>query len=199
MKVSQTKIIDCRCETEQFVTANLLEDPPDDVVISAGRIWTKYKNRLGMKTDHTHWNWEGKLLHEHKTNSTFRVYVVEYEQSVQGIILLNVGYKHVCHLPEQKGERLVYVQYIEAAPWNIPFLAKRKQFKYAGTRLLQTAVQFSIEMGYNGRIGLHSLPSAESYYANKVGMRQTQRIAMKDTLNYFELSKYQVDTFLGEI
>ena len=77
-----------------------------------------------------------------------------------------------CRLPEQEGQALIYVDYIEVAPWNLKTLmlglGEGPRFNAIGSRLIEAAVRRSVEEECKGRIGLHSLPITEQFY-RKVG------------------------------
>ena len=98
-------------------------------------------------------------------------------------------------LPGQQGKAVLYVEFLETAPWNIRDLAGTPQFLGVGVRLLEAAIVFSEEEGFGGRIGLHSLPqSAEFYrkYMTDLGLDASQ----SQGLRYFEMSAEQVRYFL---
>jgi hypothetical protein len=61
-----------------------------------------------------------------------------------------------CRLPEQQGKPLVYIDYIEAAPWNIKQLmeplGKPQQYRGVGSRLFEAAVLQSFEEDFKGRL-----------------------------------------------
>ena len=65
---------------------------------------------------------------------------------------------------------VLYVDYVETAPWNIKEITDRIRYAPIGSRLLADAVRLSLDMGFEGRVGLHSLPAAESFYRLKLGM-----------------------------
>lgn len=197
MRITQTQIIDCRSDVERIVTANLLEDPPDELVIETGKIWNFFKKKFHVKMEHSHWNWENKLHYEYKTNSAFKIFALEYEQSLQGLILLDFGGRHVSHLSGRNVKPIVvYIEYVETAPWNVAAIVKQRHFKYTGVRMLQAAVDFSISMGYNGRIGLHSLLSAEPFYEDTMQMTRISQERSTEGLTRFELPQKDVQQFL---
>ena len=82
----------------------------------------------------------------------------------QGLMLLDLA-KYSARLDGQRGEDLVYVEYLEVAPWNWnETYANRPIYKFVGTALMHAAITRSVNEGYNGRVGLHSLPQALSFY-----------------------------------
>jgi hypothetical protein len=46
-------------------------------------------------------------------------------------------------LPGQLGKAVLYIEYLESAPWNLRDLAGTPQFLGVGVRLLEAAVEFS--------------------------------------------------------
>lgn len=103
-------------------------------------------------------------------------------------------------LPEQKGKPIVYVDYVETAPWNVKFLmkalGKKPRFGAVGTRLIEAAVQKSLEEGFKGRVALHSLPGAERFYLDVCGMTALQRDPRKENLLLCEFTPEQAQQFI---
>ena len=107
-------------------------------------------------------------------------------------------------LSGQKGKPIVYVDYVETAPWNVKFLmkalGKKPQFGAVGTRLIEAAVRKSLEEGFKGRVGLHSLPGAERFYLDVCGMTAFEQHLNKEKLLWCEFTPEQAEQFLrGEI
>ena len=63
---------------------------------------------------------------------------------------------------------LVYLDFVETAPWN--WEVKRQSAKHLFTaengpaELVEMGIGWSHQLGFKGRIGLHSLPQAEAFY-----------------------------------
>jgi hypothetical protein len=103
-----------------------------------------------------------------------------------------------CRLPEQQGKPLVYIDYIEAAPWNIKQLmdpvGKPQQYrgvgKYrgVGSRLFEAAVLQSLEEDFKGRLGLHPLPGSKGFYIKECGMTPVGRDPHKQNLLWCEFT-----------
>jgi len=71
--------------------------------------------------------------------------------------------------------------------------------KGIGTVLVAAAVQLSIDEGNKGRIGLHSLPQADSFYRDRCGMTDLGPDASYDPkvpLRYFEMTEAQATSYL---
>ena len=74
-------------------------------------------------------------------------------------------------LPVFPRAKVVYVEALSVAPWNRQQIMKPPRFKTVGTALLEFSRLRSVELGYEGRIGLKALPSAEGFYERKNMMR----------------------------
>jgi hypothetical protein len=70
---------------------------------------------------------------------------------------------HVVRCDAGHRASLVYVSFLEVAPWNHPDAAMR-YFSGLGPLLLRAACQLSIERGYGGRLGLHAVSAARDFY-----------------------------------
>lgn len=149
---------------------------------------------------HWHWNWEHK---EHQLGAfgiTF--FGIEIAGELQGIMKIDLA-KYTARIPAQKGLEVAYIDYLEAAPWNIREIANAlgQTPKYApiGTRLFEAAVRLSQEVSYEGRVALHSLPLArtEQFYEQTCKMTSVERDAHKENLLYFETTPEQAESFLA--
>jgi hypothetical protein len=76
--------------------------------------------------------------------------------------LMNVGCGHVVRCDVGHRKPLVYVGFLEVAPWNNPKTPARV-FKGLGPLLLRAACQLSVENGCGGRVGLHAVREAEAF------------------------------------
>ena len=90
---------------------------------------------------------------------------------------------------------LVYVHYLEAAPWNLRELTPDPHFGGVGQVLLVEAMRLSLKRGWSGRIGLHSLPQAVPFYRDTVGMSELGLDAVEG-LPYFETTPTQASAYL---
>ena len=59
--------------------------------------------------------------------------------------------------------------------------------------------QHGLDEGNRKRIGLHSLPQADSFYRDRCRMSDLGRDASKQNLTYFEMTDAQAAQFLREI
>jgi hypothetical protein len=104
----------------------------------------------------------------------------------------------VARLAPDRGKPLVYLDFIEVAPWNwvIPEIGRGGRFRAVGSTLFWRAVKQSEEEGFHGRVGLHALPQAESFYEQHCGMTPVERDPSKQNLLYFELTREQAKRHL---
>ena len=120
---------------------------------------------------------------------------IECEGDMQGLMLVSTA-GHPCRITEQRGKEQVYIDFVATAPWNSPGLVDVPRYGLVGRVLIATAVQLSLEEGFRGRIGLHSLPQAETFYATNCGMTDLGKDTKKEGLRYFEMSPAQAAAFL---
>ncbi len=97
------------------------------------------------------------------------------------------------------GEPLVYVDYLESAPWNLRIGSTPPRFMGVGTILIAEAVRISLDWGFEGRIGLHSLPQAETFYKSRCRMAELGQDVQYFDLTYFEFTTQQAMEWLDAI
>jgi len=97
-------------------------------------------------------------------------------------------------LPTKPGLPLVRVEYLATAPWNWGPSSTKPRFGGVGHALLLAAISLSLELEFGGRVGLHSLPQSETWYA-KQGMVKLGDSARKNGLAYFEMSEASARQF----
>lgn len=142
-----------------------------------------------------HWNWRQKA-DQVKGLLAFRGFSIVCIGVTQGLMRLDLN--RLARMPEQKGKPLVYVDYVEVAPWNRPDLGQAVRYRGVGSALLTAAVALSQEEGFHGRIGLHSLPQADAFYRDRCGMTDLGPDASYQNLRYFEMTPAQATVFLEE-
>jgi hypothetical protein len=146
---------------------------------------------------HWHWDWTHKAAELRLLAITF--YGVECGGKLQGLMKLDIV-THRCRLPEQRGQPLVYIDYLEVAPWNIRSLMRALQrtpeFGGVGTRLVEAAVRRSQEEGFQGRVGLHSLSTSERFYLEACGMLPGERDPAKQDLLWCEFTLETAEQFM---
>ncbi len=142
----------------------------------------------------SHWNWRRKVnaLHGILARPGFSIVC---NGMTQGLMMVDTA-THRCRVESQNGKHLVYVEYVENAPWNRPELFDPPRFRGVGSILIRAAVALSEELEFRGRIGLHSLPQADSFYANTCGMTDLGTDLDYEGLRYFEMTPKQARAFV---
>jgi hypothetical protein len=171
--------------TREFVAADLHLRFPAERVSATEAVWKPHRDALGDEIEHGHWDWHLKsgLL----VNPTIRCFAVECGTAIQGMLMLEEVGKIARHSAE-RGLPLVFVDYLEAAPWNVRLAVQNPRFRNVGLHLLRAAVELSLELGYRGRVGLHSLPRAEGFYERGCGMFAIGQDPEYNGLMYYEFT-----------
>ena len=134
------------------------------------------------------WNWDYKLrLATHEAR--FEAYVVEIDGLAQGVILVETQW-HRSQVAAAARPRLVYVEYLAAAPWNRREIEDPPDFVGVGRALMTFSRRRSAALGYEGRVGLHALPTAKGFY-DKLNMPDYGADPEQDELVYFEYGRLQ--------
>lgn len=172
-------LIDCVASRPVEATLHLALSA--DRIRSVESVWAPL--RIALRAQHSHWDWDYKsgLLAE----PGVLCMGVECAGQMQGLMLTRES-GYVARLDPDGGQPLVYVDYVEAAPWNIPTATRR--YAGVGQVLLQEAIRRSVQLGYGGRLGLHSLPQVESFYTQKCGMVCCGKDPGYHGLMYFEFT-----------
>ena len=132
------------------------------------------------------WDWAYKLRLA-VTDRRYEAYAIELDELVQGVMLLETQ-RHRSWLRSRSP--LVYVEYLASAPWNRRPIEDPPYLAGVGRTLLLLARQRSVELGYGGRVGLHSLPRTEAFY-HRNNMADYGPDPDKDGLVYFEYAAIQ--------
>ena len=117
-------------------------------------LWQDLLQRSGQ--DDKFWNWAFKQR-VFLSRGNYEGYAIECAGRTEGLLLLETQ-QHRSQYQAQlvRGEPLVYVESIAAAPWNRRIIFRPPEFRGIGTTLLLFARQRSIELGYGGRVGAFS-------------------------------------------
>lgn len=178
--------------TGELVEATLIDGVSRSEVDLAESDWRSA--RIGIRRQHSHWDW--RLKHQrHAGILAYRIFGIERDKQMQGLMLLATA-SFRCRIPEQSAKDLVYVDYLESAPWNLPGFVPASRFGLVGQVLIAAAIQVSLETGFKGRIGLHSLKQSESFYRHKCRMTELGPDSNKQNLVYFEMNSAQAAEFL---
>ena len=156
--------------------------------------------RSGVERRHwpqsRHWDWRRKVtaLQEMLANPCFSIVC---DGLTQGMMIVDTV-KGRCRIDSQEGQHLVYVAFVENAPWNRAELFSPPRYRGVGSILIKTAVVLSEELEFFGRIGLHSLPQANDFYANTCGMTDFGADPEYEGLRYFEMTPEQARAFVAK-
>lgn len=142
--------------------------------------------------EHVHWSWEEKQR-AIEGYLAYTGYAIEYEGVTQGMEVVNVT--EVSRLASQRGKPVIYVNFLEAAPWNRPSVAGTQRYRGVGSTLIGAAVALSYEEGFQGRVALHSLRQADWFYRDVCGMTDLGPDQHYHDLRYFEMTPAQAESF----
>lgn len=155
-------------------------------------------HRAGIARTHwpqsRHWDWRKKAA-ALQGMLAYPGFCVMCGGVTQGMMLAETTTKR-CRIPGQAGKNVVYVEFIENAPWNRKELFDPPRFRGVGTILMRAAIELSKDLEFQGRIGLHSLPQANGFYANVCGMTDLGPDAGYHGLRYFEMTPQQAEAFI---
>lgn len=142
-----------------------------------------------------HWNWRKKSA-AYRPSISKAGYSVMCEDSTQGMMFVDFA-KHRSRIAEKSGKHLVYVDFVETAPWNRADFLNEPKYQGVGTLLIRAAIERSRAEEFGGRIGLHSLPDSEDFYRRVCGMTDLGTDSKQESyLRYFEMTTEQADAFI---
>lgn len=149
----------------------------------------------------SHWDWTKKAA-AIQNLLAYKAFAVVCAGDTQGLMaVVASAAAHPTRLPDDKGRTglgLVYIEFLEAAPWNRPEHVQQPKYRGVGSVLIATAIQLSLDEGFKGRIGLHSLPQSEEFYRDVVKMRDfgADMDYRPIPLSYFEFTETEAQAFL---
>jgi hypothetical protein len=144
-----------------------------------------------------HWDWRRKTeaLQGMLANPGF---CVVCGGVTQGMMLVDAT-MYRCRMDNQKGKDLIYVSFVETAPWNRKeLLFDPPRYRGVGPILIRAAIELSKKEEWKGRIALHSLPQSNGFYANYCGMTDLGPDQDHQGLRYFEMSPEQAEAFIAK-
>jgi hypothetical protein len=141
-----------------------------------------------------HWDWSKKMAGVQGLLA-YRGFSVVALGETQG--LARVDLTKTAREANQRGKPIVYIDYLEVAPWNRPELGATPRLRGVGTALVTAVVALSEDEGFKGRIGLHSLPQADDFY-RRIGMTDLGQDSAYQNLRYFEMTSEQARAFFGQ-
>ncbi|MCC6422324.1 MAG: GNAT family N-acetyltransferase [Phycisphaerales bacterium] len=150
-----------------------------------------------------HWNWAKKAAGMSPARlgalGDIRIFGIHADSAWQGILLAKAAGYYTRLAPN--GRELIYVEYLESAPWNWeqPLINQVARYRGVGTKLVGLSVLWSLQLGFQGRVGLHALPQAEDFYRRRCGMTDLGADKNQERyrgMRYFEFSVKQANQFL---
>ncbi|NEP19777.1 MAG: GNAT family N-acetyltransferase [Leptolyngbya sp. SIO4C1] len=153
-----------RCRDQQIVDATLLS-LAENHVADFESLWQDQLRQFSQEDKYWDWAFKRRLT---INNVNYECYAIECEGSTQGLMMLETQSHRSWFY---SGKRLVYVEALSVAPWNRQQVQSPPRFKTVGTVLLEFSRLRSVELGYEGRVGLQALPGAEGFYERRNMMR----------------------------
>jgi hypothetical protein len=181
------------------VLATLLDKVNAEQLIQTEAEWRRFhvdarERGNVIVPEHNHCDWSKKA--RDLKLAAYRCLGISFAGQTQGLVmvsLLAVPGRSTAH----KGKPVLYVKYIESAPWNLKsYAGDNAKFGWIGTCLIRSAIAVSMDEEFRGRIALHSLPQAEPFYG-----RFMENLGLSpdvENLRYFELSEDAAATFSKE-
>jgi hypothetical protein len=186
---------------ERVVVAEILYEITRDELIDVHMDWQParleaLKNlRVRGKPWPENWHWDWSAKADNLNFLAYRCFAVECEGRKQGLMMIStIGWRG--RSDSQIGKPVLYIEYIESAPWNLAGLVENPQFSGVGIALMQAAIQVSVEEGFAGRIALHSLPQSQPFYRRYMDDLGIDP-AHVEKLCYFEMTENQAKEFVG--
>lgn len=192
--MKRTKVLIYDNSQKTSIEAYLVEDVPLEMIAQANAKWISFRQQHQDRCrqrgltypEHSHWNWEDKAERSEMSSGVQIRFGILCQDEIQGLMLVE-QMTEFAKLPPDEGKPLVYVRYLEAAPQNIEAYTNPRKFLGVGRLFLRVAIDFSVEIGCKGRVGLHALPQAEEFYRAN-GMMELGRDPAHENLRYFEFT-----------
>lgn len=173
------RLVDRRVQPPALTAVSLTRGLPPTRLTQAEQTWNPARAALaatlraaGFGMESGHWDWRNKL--GFVPPGWHCLVAVEAEGEVQGLMAVETALRP-SHLDPSRW--VVYVDFLEVAPWNRREPADRAapaiqspRFAGVGALLLSEAVRMSMGQSARGCVSLHSLPSAEEFYESRCGM-----------------------------
>jgi hypothetical protein len=152
------------------------------------------QGRVSEIPQHYHWDWARKS--QNLGLLAYQCLGIEYDKKLQGLLLVKIAGVEA-RLDPDGGKPLVYIDYLESAPWNLRSITDTPLYGGVGPVLMQAAVQLSFEEGFHGRIGLHALLQSEEFYRDDCGMHGCGPDASYHNLTYYEMTREIAARFIS--
>ena len=188
-------------QSKRDVDAVLTERVSGRYVLDAEEAWGEYLQAARKAAEQGEpyaepehqWDWSAKHKQARGLLS-YVLYGIDVAGEVQGLMLLSTD-KYFCRLPAQKDLGVVDITFLATAPWNNKRINGVQRYKGVGAVMLHTATKVSSELGFKGRLRLHSLKGAESFYDGH-GMQCLGPDPKCGNLKYYETTPEWATEFL---
>jgi hypothetical protein len=190
--------------TGAVIQASLLDGlKPSDLTLIEREWWphrldilVEIRRKNAPVPESLHWDWSKKARELELLEADG--FGIVCEGKWQGAMLTKSA-RYFARLEGDAGKPLVYIDYLEVAPWNwnLSPVGQTAKTRGVGSVLFREAVRYSDSQGFHGRVGLHSLPQSVGFYGGPCQMTSLGPDASKQDLVYFELSRERASTFLN--
>ena len=169
--------------TEELVLADLVTlDNPH--IVDYETIWQATLREYEEADQGFSWRFKQRLVAHHEN---YEGYALEYDNLTQGLMLIETQTRWSRFTP---GKRLVAVEALATAPWNRTSIQRPRDLQGVGSALLTFARERSNALGYQGRVGLYSLPEAVRFYERqgmtRLELEPEEILDDEDMTPYFE-------------
>lgn len=175
--------------TGEYETADVFQELDDKNYSEFEQLW---KPLFPSPAPDSHWDWVAKAKHA-TSMLAYETFALECSGHTQGLMLVNLA--SFARLHSQSGRELVYVELLATAPWNRRTHSQGAKYKGVGRVLIGTAIRLSIDQGFKGRIGLHSLAGSESWYRDEARFTDLGDDTSKK-IRYFEMTEAQAKAYI---
>ena len=156
-----------------------------------------------VRQDDERWDW-ATLVRQHPDGTDWRQFQLTAAERVQGLLIVQSSWP--TRSPANTGTLGAYMEYVATAPWNrLDEQGRRIDERFArvtpvGRLLVGVAISLSRQLGWEGRMGWHSKPGAETWYKDVLpGLWAGGPDLEEDGLEYFEISADVATTYLAGI
>jgi hypothetical protein len=204
MSVHRVYIVDAA--SRQSIEAELHDELGIDVLLDIEDQWINARVAMQQQLRNAsvpvnqwpqslHWDWSRKSIQLSLGGDPddCRIFGIRRLTVWEGAMLTQRK-NRMAKLPPDAGKGLVYVDYLEVAPWNwtVECIGQMRKNKAVGSMLLRAVVEQSYAEGHEGRVGLHALPQAEEFYREQ-GLAFVLQDANK-RMPYYELTAVQASS-----
>lgn len=181
-----------------LIEASLFDEVTPDHLLLWDRDWVPAMQAYcagkppGQKPEDSHWDWRRKSRAVTGMLG-YNSFALVCQTELQGLMMTNDITS--ARLSAQFGKPLIYLEFVATAPWNRPKVQDPPRYRGVGLVFVLAAIETSRDAGFKGRVGLHSLPDAESFYEQKCGFTRLGPDSSHQNLPYFEMTETQADTF----